>query len=89
MAVDGRLIAMICGITLLLHPSLMWLLGRAADLPSSAFRSAVITAAVAPGVNTYVFANIYGRAKRVAASSVLIATALSVVTAWLWLSVLP
>jgi predicted permease len=86
---DGRLIAMICGITLLLHPSLMWLLGRAADLPSSAFRSAVITAAVAPGVNTYVFANIYGRAKRVAASSVLVTTVGCILTVWFWLSILP
>lgn len=86
---DGRLIAMICGITLLLHPSLMWLLGRAADLPTPAFRSAVITAAVAPGVNTYVFANIYGRAKRVAASSVLITTVGCILTVWFWLSILP
>lgn len=86
---DGRLIAMICGITLLLHPSLMWLLGRAADLPTPAFRSAVITAAVAPGVNTYVFANIYGRAKRVAASSVLVTTVGCILTVWFWLSILP
>lgn len=86
---DGRLIAMICGVTLLLHPSLMWLFGRAVDLPTSAFRSAVITASVAPGVNTYVFANIYGRAKRVAASSVLITTVGCILSVWFWLSVLP
>jgi predicted permease len=44
---------------------------------------------MAPGVNAYIFANMYGQARRVAASSVLIATGLTVGTAWLWLSVLP
>jgi predicted permease len=44
---------------------------------------------MAAGINAYIFANMYGRAKRVAASSVLVATALSVVTAWVWLSILP
>ncbi len=86
---DGRLIAMICAIALLVHPSLMWGFGRAADLPEAAFRSAVITAAVAPGINCYVFANIYGRAKRVAASSVLMTTAGSLFSVWLWLTLLP
>ncbi|HCI08722.1 MAG TPA: AEC family transporter, partial [Sulfitobacter sp.] len=32
--------------------------------------------------------NMYGRAKRVAASSVLIATGSSVITIWLWLTAL-
>ena len=49
----------------------------------------MITAAVAPGINTYVFANIYDRAKRVAASSVLMTTSLSLFTVWFWLSILP
>ena len=52
-------------------------------------RSAVVTGAMAPGVNAYIFANIYGHAKRVAASSVLLSTALTIVTAWVWLQVLP
>ncbi|MGR3320926.1 MAG: AEC family transporter [Pseudooceanicola sp.] len=86
---DGRLIAMVCGIALLVHPALMWGVGRLAELPPSTFRSAVITAAVAPGVNSYVFANIYGRAKRVAASSVLMTTAGCILTVWFWLSLLP
>ena len=43
---------------------------------------------MAPGVNAYIFANMYGRAKRVAASSVLVATAASILTAWMWLMVL-
>ena len=48
-----------------------------------------VTAAMAPGINAYVFANMYGRAKRVAASSVLLATGLSVGTVWVWLAILP
>ncbi len=86
---DMRIILFICGISLILHPSITWTLGTAFDLDDSAFRSAVITAAMAPGVNCYVFANIYGRARRVVASSVLGASALSVITAWLWLGTLP
>lgn len=86
---DGRVIAFICAVTLLLHPSITWSLGTLTGLSHEAMRSAVLTAAMAPGINTYVFANMYGRARRVAASAVLIATSLSVLTATLWLAVLP
>lgn len=86
---DGRTIAYICAISLILHPAITFGLGTATGLTQEAFRSAVLTAAMAPGINSYVFANMYGRARRVAASSVLIATALSVLTAWGWLAVLP
>jgi hypothetical protein len=44
---------------------------------------------MAPGVNAYMFAHLYGVGKRVAASSVLVATALSIVTVWVWLHILP
>lgn len=86
---DLRIIAWVCGVSLVLHPAVVWTLGQAAGLPAPAFRSAVLTAAMPPGVNAYIFAAMYGAAMRVAASAVLIATALSVVTAWLWLGVLP
>ncbi|WP_299962311.1 AEC family transporter [uncultured Roseobacter sp.] len=85
---DGRAIAMVCVIALVLHPALVWLFGSAQNLPTDGFRSGVLTAAMAPGVNAYIFANMYGRAKRVAASSVLIATGVSVFTVWLWLMAL-
>jgi predicted permease len=42
-----------------------------------------------PGVNAYMFAAMYGLAMRVAASSVLLATAASMGTIWLWLQILP
>jgi predicted permease len=86
---DARVIAFVCVVTLILHPTITWTLGTLTGLRTGAFRSAVITAAMAPGINAYIFANMYGRAKRVAASSVLVATALSVITAWIWLSLLP
>jgi predicted permease len=85
---DLRTIAYVCGISLMLHPSLVWLLGTSTGLPQDLFRSGVLNAAMAPGFNAYIFANMYGRAKRVAASSVLIGTAASILTVWLWLTVL-
>ena len=43
---------------------------------------------MAPGFNAYIFANMYGRARRVAASSVLLATLGSILTVWVWLTFL-
>ncbi len=86
---DLRVIGWICAISLVLHPAVVWALGTALALPTDAFRSAVLTAAMAPGANAYIFASMYGVAMRVAASAVLIATALSIVTVWVWLGILP
>lgn len=86
---DLRIIAFISAVSLILHPTIVWFLGDLTNLTQAQFRSAIVTAAMAPGVNAYIFANIYGVAKRVAASSVLIATATSVLTAWFWLTILP
>lgn len=87
---DMRAIAMVCALSLLVHPTLTWLLGtRVFHLSVNELRSAVVTSSMSPGVNAYLFANMYGVAKRVAASSVLIATGLSILTIWFWLSILP
>lgn len=86
---DLRVILFVCAVSLLLHPAIVWSLGSSLDLEDAALQSAVITAAMAPGVNGYLFANMYGCARRVAASSVLLASGLTVVTAWLWLGTLP
>ena len=86
---DLRTILFVCALSLGLHPLITYTLGTAFALPTDAFRSAVVTASVAPGVNAYVFANLYGRAKRVAASSVLLATGMCIVTTWAWLHLLP
>jgi len=87
---DFRAIGLLAAVSLGLHPAITWALGTwAFSLDEDALRSAVLTAAMAPGVNAYVFANLYGVARRVAASTVLVATALSVLTVWLWLQILP
>jgi malonate transporter and related proteins len=87
---DMRAIAVLAAVSLVLHPGITWFLGaQVFGLDDAALRSAVLTAAMAPGVNTYVFANLYGVAKRVAASTVLVGTALSIVSVWIWLQVLP
>ncbi len=86
---DAKVIAYVVGISLLLHPSIVWAMGQLNALPTAAFRSAVLTAAMAPGINTYVFANMYGCGRRVAASAVLIGTSLSILTIWIWLGILP
>lgn len=87
---DMRTIAAVCAVTLIFHPTVTYLLGRFGfGLSTDQMRSAVVTAAMAPGVNAYLFANMYGVARRVAASSVLLATAGSILTAWVWLHILP
>jgi predicted permease len=84
-----RVILFICAISLVLHPAITLGLGRALGLSTEGLRSAVVTGAMAPGVNAYLFANLYGVARRVAASAVLIGTGLTILTATVWLSILP
>lgn len=86
---DMRIILVVVGISLVLHPAITYALATLWGVGTGGMRSVVLTSAMAPGVNAYVFANMYGVGKRVAASSVLIATALTVITGWLWLMTLP
>ncbi|MEL7117277.1 MAG: AEC family transporter, partial [Pseudomonadota bacterium] len=86
---DAATIAYMCAVSLILHPVIVWVLGKSTGLSTGEFRSAVLTAAMAPGVNAYIFANIYGVARRVVASTVLVGTALCIVSAGIWLSILP
>ena len=85
---DMKTIAMVCAIALIVHPALTFGMGTALNLDQDLFRAAALTAAMAPGFNAYIFANMYGRARRVAASAVLISTAASVLTVWFWLAVI-
>ncbi|KII13651.1 AEC family transporter [Phaeobacter sp. S60] len=85
---DLRTIGFVCAISLMVHPALVWSMGSALKVQPDLFRSAVLNAAMATGFNAYIFANMYGRAKRVAASSVLIATGSCILTVWLWLLIL-
>ena len=53
---------MIAALSLVLHPAIAYVLSaRVFGLPDGFVRSAVVTAAMAPGVNTYVFASLYNR----------------------------
>lgn len=80
---------MIAGLSLLLHPAIAYALTAwVFHLPQGFVRSAVMTASMAPGVNSYVFASLYGRGQAQAASAVLLATGLSVLTVSGWLLVL-
>jgi len=80
---------MIAALSLLLHPAIALLLSAGVFGLSDGFvRSAVVTAAMAPGVNSYVFASLYGRGQAQAASTILLATGLSVLTVSGWLAVL-
>jgi predicted permease len=80
---------MIAGLSLLVHPAIAYGLSHAAfGLPEGFVRSAVVTAAMAPGVNSYVFASLYSRGQAQAASAVLLATGLSVLTVSAWIALL-
>jgi len=78
---------MIVSLSLLVHPALVYLLAtQVFTLDTQVMRNAVLMAAMAPGINAFVFASMYGRGKGVAASAILLATSASVFTAagWIW-----
>lgn len=86
---DMAAISMCCACSLFLHPAIAYGLAHVTGLDAAGLRSTVLTAAMAPGVNAYLFANIYGAARRVAASAVLIGTMVSILSIWMWLAILP
>lgn len=74
-------------ISCLIHPAIAYTLTmHVFELDLAFVRSATIMAAMAPGVNAYVFASMYQRAMPEAATAVILATAFSVLTVsgWLW-----
>jgi predicted permease len=72
--------------SLVLHPLITLLLCRLLQVDPTVARTAVLIAAMAPGINSFLFASMYQRGQSVAASTVLLATASSAVSvsAWLW-----
>ena len=78
---------MVSGLSLILHPLIAFLITYSLfDLPIEWVRAAVIVAAMPPGMNVYIFANMYNRAISLSASVIVIATGLSIFTisAWIW-----
>lgn len=81
--------AVIVFLSLFVHPTIVYGMGVFVfDLPQGFLRSAVLTAAMAPGLNAFIFASMYNRAKGAAASVILLATMASVFTVSFWLWVL-
>ncbi|MGG7644226.1 AEC family transporter [Rhodovulum sp. YNF3179] len=86
---DLREIAWVMALSLVLHPAIAYgLSAHVFGLETGKVRAAVVTAAMAPGVNSYIFADLYGRARRVAASAVLLGTLGSILSVTAWLALL-
>ena len=86
---DMKVVIWICALSLFLHPSIAYLMGTAVfDLSEAQLKGAVLTAAMAPGVNSYLFASIYGAAMRIAATAVLTGTLFSILSVAIWLTIL-
>jgi len=79
--------ATISAVSLVLHPALALALCTVFGLPVAERNVVVLMAAMAPGVNVYLFANLYGRAQGTAAATVLLATVASAgsLGVWSWL----
>lgn len=85
---DIGLVLMVCVLSLVIHPSITYTVSTwVFDLDIELVRGAVITAAMAPGVNAFIFASIYNRAMRVSASAVLLGTLASLFTASTWIAI--
>ena len=75
-------------LSLVVQPAITLGLARLLGLPEPTTATIVLMSAVAPGLNAYLFAAMYDRAIDVAASAVLLTTALAVLTVSAWLLVL-
>jgi predicted permease len=77
----------ISALSLLLHPAIAFALCHLLDVPNDLTRATVLMAAMAPGINAYLFASMYNRGQGTAASTVLLGTTTSIlsVSAWLWI----
>lgn len=80
--------SLISVLSLVVQPALTLLLAQLLQLPDGVTRSIVLMAAAAPGLNAYLFASMYNRGLDAAASTVLLATLLSVFSVSAWLLVL-
>lgn len=75
-------------ISCIIHPAIAYgLTAHVFGLEIELVRAATLLAAMAPGVNAYVFSATYDRANAEVATTVIVATAVSIFTAagWLWL----
>ena len=74
---------------LILHPVIAYVLGRYVfALEHDVLKVVVLMAAMPPGMNAYAFADLYDRAKEIAASSIMVSTMLAVMSISVWLFIL-
>ncbi len=86
---DLKIIGMICFLTLVFHPFIAWVLSsQIFNIQRSLIQSVVITAAMPPGLNAFIFASMYRRGTRIAASSVLLGTIAAIITSSVYLYLL-
>ncbi len=80
-------VSVIALISLFVHPALTYAVCQLLDVAESTGRMAVLVAAMAPGLNSYLFAKLYQRGQETAASLVLLGTLVSIfsVSIWIWL----
>ena len=82
-------IGMVTSLRLIWHPFVGYVLSHwVFGLDMDIVRGIVVVAAMASGINAYVFANMYDGGKGTAASSILVGTALSVLSVSVWLYIL-
>ncbi len=82
-------ISMISFNMLILHPVIAYVLGRYVfALEHDVLKVVVLMAAMPPGMNAYAFADLYDRAKEIAASSIMVSTMLAVMSISVWLVIL-
>lgn len=83
---DYKIPATIISTSLLIQPSVVYLLGsQFSNIDINYLRNAVIMAAMAPGLNAYFFANMYGECRDVVATTILTSTVLTVFSSTLWI----
>ena len=76
-------------IKLFIFPTLVYIMGTYVfELEASVRNSAFLIADMPPGINTYIFASMYNRAQKTAATSIVICTGLSIFTITAWLAFL-
>ena len=78
---------MIAVISLFIQPLLTIYFGRNIFIiTEEELRSVIITAAMAPGVNAFIFSNMYQRSIEIAASSIILCTAISIFSSAAWIT---
>ena len=81
----SREASVVTALALIIHPVISLWVCWWFELTEDVIRSIVLMAAMAPGLNAYLFATLYKRGEAIAASTVIMATTLSVLTLSLWL----